>query len=152
MDVSLSEKVRAMALRKYVQPAKEAGKSELSIAVKDLLRDLDEIRFPGNYVPLVCNAIKTRGFQRENDLEITGIDGPQSKTSPTVVVHYRVGSEGQARKPQSIESKTHLPEDPAARAHRLTNKLRGLLKDEIAAYGGAEAFMRWVRGHDEDSE
>jgi hypothetical protein len=153
MDLSLSEKVRAVALRKYVQPAKEAGKSEFSIAVKDLLKDdLDKTMFPGNRVPLVCSAITTRGFQRENGLEIIAIDGPKSKTSPTVVVHYRIAAEGQAERLESTLPETPIAEDSEARAYRLTEKLRGLLKEEIAAYGGAEGFMRWVRGHDEEVE
>jgi hypothetical protein len=42
-------------------------------------------------------------------------------------------------------------EDPAARAFRLTEKLRGLLKEEFAAAGGGEAFLRWVRSEDEDA-
>jgi hypothetical protein len=28
--------------------------------------------------------------------------------------------------------------------------MRGLLKDELAEYGGGEAFLRWVRGYDEE--
>ena len=36
-------------------------------------------------------------------------------------------------------------ESPEERACRLTEKLRGLLKEELAEYGGAEAFVRWVR-------
>jgi hypothetical protein len=152
MDLSLSDKVRAVAKTKYVQPAKQAGKSELSIAVKDLLKDLDKTMFPGNRVPLVCNAIKTRGFQRENGLEITSIDGPRSKTSPTVVIHYRIGMEKQTARPKSVAPDHRSDEDAESRATRLTEKLRGLLKEEIAAYGGGDAFMRWVRGHDEDAE
>jgi len=35
-------------------------------------------------------------------------------------------------------------------AHRLTEKLHGLLKEEMAAYGGGEAFLRWVRSEDEE--
>jgi hypothetical protein len=41
-------------------------------------------------------------------------------------------------------------ETPAERAQRLISKLAGLLKDELAEYGGGEAFIRWVRGYDED--
>jgi hypothetical protein len=152
MDISLSDEVRALALRKYVQPAKRAGKTELSIAVKDLLKDLDKTMFHGNRVPLVCSAIRTRGFQRENGLEITSVDGPRSKTSPTVVVHYRIGAEGRAEGSELTTSEAPVAEDSEARAYRLTEKVRGLLKEEIAAYGGAEAFMRWVRGHDEEGE
>jgi hypothetical protein len=41
-------------------------------------------------------------------------------------------------------------ETPSERAFRLTEKLRGLLKEELAEYGGGEAFLRWVRGYDEE--
>jgi hypothetical protein len=33
----------------------------------------------------------------------------------------------------------------------LTEKLRGLLKEELAEYGGGEAFLRWIRSEDEDA-
>jgi hypothetical protein len=36
-------------------------------------------------------------------------------------------------------------EDASARAKRLTEALRGLLKDELRKHGGAEAFVRWLR-------
>jgi len=50
------------------------------------------------------------------------------------------------------ESSTPSEETPSARAFRLTERLRGLLKEEIAAYGGTEAFIRWVRGYSEDED
>ena len=40
-------------------------------------------------------------------------------------------------------------ETPAERAKRLTNELAGLLKDELAEYGGGEAFLRWMRSDDD---
>ena len=43
------------------------------------------------------------------------------------------------------------PEKAKARARRLTENLRGLLKQEIAARGGAEAFIQRVRSADEDA-
>jgi hypothetical protein len=54
-----------------------------------------------------------------------------------------VGSDEEAANP--------CAETPSERAHRLTEKMRGLLKEEIAEYGGGEAFLRWVRGYDEDA-
>jgi hypothetical protein len=75
--------------------------------------------------------------------------------SSNVVVRYRVanlgalpgGTEnlpgGRGNEPQA--------EDPSARAFRLTEKLRGLLKEELAEYGGGEAFLRWIRSEDEDA-
>ena len=104
---------------------------------------------PGKTQRISPNSGNERGFLRENGLEIVGVDGPRSKSSPTVVIHYRIGAGKQAARPESVEP-NHSAEDAESRATRLTNRLRGLLKEEIAAYGGADAFMRWVRGHDED--
>jgi hypothetical protein len=42
-------------------------------------------------------------------------------------------------------------EDPAARALRLSEGLRGILKEELHEYGGGEAFLRWIRSEDEDA-
>ena len=39
-------------------------------------------------------------------------------------------------------------ESPTAWAERLADRLRGLLKEELAAYGGGEDFLRWVRSED----
>jgi len=36
-------------------------------------------------------------------------------------------------------------EDASARAERLTEALRGLLKEELSEHGGAEAFVRLIR-------
>ena len=74
--------------------------------------------------------------------------------SPTVVVRYRV-----ARPAAEKSEVKKLPENargeaseetPEEWAHRLTGKLRGLLKEELAECGGGEAFLRWVRGYDEE--
>lgn len=42
-------------------------------------------------------------------------------------------------------------EDPAARALRVSEGLRGILKKELEEYGGGEAFLRWIRSEDEDA-
>lgn len=151
MKISLADKVRAMALEKYVQPAKKAGSTEFSIAVKNLQKDLEADDFPLNYTPLVCNSIKTKSFQRENHLEIIGIDGPKSQTGTRVVVHYRVVDEEGAGVTGAPVSKNRQNEAPKERAQRLTEGLRGLLRQELADKGGAEAFVRWVRSDDEDA-
>ena len=48
-----------------------------------------------------------------------------------------------------VQDQTMPSESPSERAYRVTEQLRGLLKDEIAEYGGTEGFMRWMR-HDEE--
>jgi hypothetical protein len=152
MDLRLADQVRAMALLKYVQPAKKARSTEFSIAVKDLLKDLETIDFPLNYTPLVCNSIKTKSFQQENHLEITRIEGPKSQTGTRVVVHYKVVGEGkEAGTEASGKGMQGKDEASGDRARRLTEGLRGLLKQELAAQGGAEAFVQWVRSDDENA-
>jgi len=150
-----SEQVRAVALERYVQPALRAGKTQFSVAVKDLMQDLATEGFPPGNTPQVCTALRKKTFLRENGLEIECVDGPPSKMSTTVVVRYRVARPGVQEK-----MREYLPEadgidasqeTPSARAYRLTEKLRGLLKEELAEYGGGEAFLRWVRGYDEDA-
>jgi hypothetical protein len=106
---------------------------------------------PGGHTPQICSALQTGKFLTENGLEIEAIEGPPSKMSPTVVVRYRVTaprSPGINRSSDMDAAQTL--ESPEERARRLGGKLRGLLKDELAEYGGGEAFIRWVRGYDEE--
>jgi len=153
MNQGSSEQVRAVAVERYIMPALHSGKTEFSIAVKDLMGDLVAQGFPPANTPQVCTALRKKEFLRENGLEIEAIDGPPSKMSTTVVVRYRVA------KPADLSNVIDTPgrtdattaeESPEARALRLTEKLRGLLKEELAEYGGGEAFLRWVRGYDEE--
>jgi hypothetical protein len=154
MNRGSSDQVRAIAKEKYVKPALDSGKTRFAVAVKDLWEDLVALGFPPANVPQVCTALRKKEFLRENGLEIEGIDGPPSKQSTTVVVRYRVsGIESRA---QSMErASENIPvvadsETPEQWALRVTDKIRGLLKNEIAEMGGAEAFIRWVRSNDED--
>jgi hypothetical protein len=151
----LSDQVRTVAQAKYVQPAIQSGKKHFCIRVKDLLVDLQTDGFPARNTPQVCTALQTSKFLRENGLEIEGVDGPPSKMSTTVVVRYRVASpvEPPARAENQLGGGGMRPqeEDPSDRAFRLTEKLRGLLKEELAEYGGGEAFLRWIRSEDEDA-
>jgi hypothetical protein len=156
MNSGLSDLVRTVAQERYVKPAKQAGKLQFSIRVRDLLNDLQTEGFPAGHTPQICSALQTSKFLRENGIQIEGTDGPPSKQSPTVVVHYRVASETvqhgvrndlpeNAREPVNEET-------PEEWAHRTTSKLQGLLKNEIAEMGGAQAYMRWVRSDDEEAQ
>src|ERR1700726_3027403 len=87
-------------------------------------------------------------FLMENGLEIEGVDGPPSKMSQTVVVRYRVEDAKANRARSGTGTTDERDDDPQARAKRLTDKLRGLLKEELAEYGGGEAFLRWIRSED----
>ena len=150
-----SDHVRSVALEKYIRPAKLEGKTHFSVAVKDLMKDLLPQGFPpGNY-PQICTAIRAGKFLREQGLAIEGIDGPPKGLSPTVVVRYRLipgDSPAQSQKSgQPIQrAGSDLVETPAVRAHRALESLRGMLKDELAEYGGGKAFIRWMRSEEDE--
>lgn len=157
MSRGLSDKVRRMASEKYVKPAILTGKVLFSIRVRDLLGDLQAEGFPAGHTPQICSALQTAKFLHENGLEIESVEGPPSKMSPTVVVRYRVADfkahMASSPSPSEDQDSTTHEETPEEWAHRVTEKIRGLLKEELAEYGGAEGFIRWVRGYDEeDSE
>lgn len=150
MNIGLSDRIRSLAQEKYVQPALRDGRSSFSIRVRDLLNDLRAEGFPAGHTPQVCNALQTTKFLRENGLKIENIEGPPSKMSPTVVVRYRTLSSDPVERHPSNVAREAVEESPEARALRLGGKLRGLLKEELKKYGGGEAFIRWVRGYDEE--
>jgi len=156
MNIGLSDRIRTVAREKYVNPAIQSGKKQFAIRVRDMLVDLTAEGFPARHTPQICSALQTAKFLRENGLEIEEVEGPPKKVSPTVVVRYRVAD-------RSVPDPTELQvagksqpemseETPEEWAHRVTGKIRGLLKEELADYGGGEAFLHWVRGYDEEDE
>jgi hypothetical protein len=163
MAAGSSDLVRSVTMERYVKPAIQSGKFHFSVAVRDVMRDLQASGFPpGNY-PQICTAIRTGKFLRENGLEIEQIEGPPSGSSPKVVVHYRVARPAVLRVGTSdaqpgidgFALSRGAPmisvESSEERAERLIAPLRGLLADVIADLGGVEGYMRWVRS-DSDEE
>jgi hypothetical protein len=147
----LSDQVRSVARDKYVETARRSGKAEFSIRVRDMLDALVPLGFPGGNTPQVCNALQSQKFTQDNRLAIVGVDGPPSKMSTTVVVKYRFladASGAQIRGGKGTDPDSSHEEDSKARAKRLTEALRGLLKEELREHGGAEAFVRWIRSDD----
>ena len=141
-----SDRVRGIVIEKYVKPALIAGNTTLAIRARDVLKDAEATEdFPRGRTPLICNVLQSNKLLNEAGLELDRVEGPPSRQSRTVVVHYRVSG---ARR-VAIESEP-VSESPAERAHRLTEKLRGLLKEELSEYGGAEGFIRWVRSDDDE--
>ena len=138
-----SQDVRALAKRQYIDPARRRGESTVAIEVRSVLNELEKAGSARHKTPVVCSALRGRKFQTENNVLLERLDGPPSGVSPTVVFHFRFSSPSGTGEPES------LPESPSERAHRLTGKLRGLLKEELSEYGGGEAFLRWVRSEED---
>lgn len=153
MNTGLSDKIREIARENYVIPAIRAGKNHLAIPVRDFYKE----GIPARNTPQICSSLQSAKFLRQNGLEIEEIEGPPKKVSPTVVFRYRVehvdDKKDRTAKP-AVESRPEpaREETPEEWAHRVTGKLRGLLKEELAEYGGAEGFIRWVRGYDEEEK
>lgn len=154
MSSGSSELVRGVAYDKYVKPAIQTGRMTFSISVKDLMQALRPIGFPSNNYPQICTSIQGKKFVEGNHLRVVRTDGPPSGQSSTVVVHYqRLPESSFSQKPESCRAplaSMDVQENASAKAERLINSLRGLLKDEIAEFGGAEGYIRWVRGYDEE--
>src|SRR5271167_4015586 len=102
MNYGLSDQVRQVAAQRYIEPAIREGRTKISVAVRDLMRDLEPFGFPARNWPQICTAIQAHKFLRSNGLEIEAVDGPPKKQSPTVIVHYRVIGSGTLDKESAI--------------------------------------------------
>jgi len=144
MAVDLSDRVRARARMDYVEPAEKRGRTRFSIPVRDLFDSLvTNDGFPRRNVPQVCDALRSQKFLRRYGLEIEKIEGPPSQTSTTVVFHYRFQSApAPIQEKASGKNVTHGDRKPSGSP---IDKIYGLMKEEFAAYGGGEAFLKWLR-------
>jgi hypothetical protein len=136
-----AEYIRQFAKENFVEPAKRRGEKQFSIAVKSVETGLRPQGLESGRTPLVCTSLSGNKFQRENGIVLDHWDGPPSGKSTTVVYHFRFAD-------SPTPSKTAY-ETMEQRASRLTEALRGLMKEEIQKHGGTEAFLRWIRS-DED--
>ena len=147
--MNLHNEIRRLA-EKRVAVATEQGLNAFSIAVKDLIRDAErEGISTARRTPAFCKAIQAKKeFCKKNSLDIVRVDGPPKGLSTTVVVHY------QRTYGTSLEGLRNGGSDqvekPAERAERLVNRLRGLMRDEIAAKGGTLEYVRWARSDQEE--
>jgi hypothetical protein len=142
MAFEQSDKVRALAERQYVAPARREGKKRFSIPVRDVWNSLVEREgFPRQNVPQVCNALRSRKFLKPLGLEIEKVEGPPSQTSTTVVFHYRF----HRAEPEVADGEAAPHRSAKDEARAAVASLRGLLRPELARYGGGEAFLRWLR-------
>ena len=136
-----SDRVRKVAEREYVQPARP-GRKHVRIPFGELKTKLVKMGFPQGNANQIASPLESEKFWRPLGLEMCTPKG-QSRSVDTIL-EFRFVDEVES-------SPLRISETPAERAFRLTEKLRGLMKDEIAAHGGAEGFIRWVRS-DEDEE
>jgi len=141
MKTGWSERVREVAEREYVAPARSRG-GYIRIRFGDLKEKMVQLGFPATNSNQIASPLESEKFWRPRQLEMCTPKG-QARTNDTIF-EFKF-------KDDSVLSNATTKESPAERAFRLTEKLRGLMKDEIAALGGTEGFMRWVRSDEEDA-
>ena len=123
---SSADSIREHAVEGYVVPARRRRDRTFSINVGEVHRALGL----NNLVPSVCSALVSRKFLMENHLRLLSKTGPPSGKSTTVTYTY-----------EFIDQKSPSPkEDPWTR-------LRGVLKDAFAEFGGGEAYLRTERAN-----
>jgi hypothetical protein len=146
MHGEMSNKIRVYAEREYVSPARRSGRRRFTIPVRDVLNTMVEREgLPRQNVPQVCQALRSpRKFLDPLGLEIEKVDGPEKQTSTTVVFHYRFRHEPGAEAPGATTETTKDRARVSGNESPLA-RLRGLLREELAAYGGGEAFLKWLR-------
>ncbi|MGH9512538.1 MAG: hypothetical protein ACRD2U_10430 [Terriglobales bacterium] len=130
VPASTTDIVREYAVDSFVRPARHRHQNTFSINVGVVHKNLKL----GNRVPLVCNALKSNKFLKQNHLRLVSSTGPESGLSTTVTYTYEfLGSPpSQGNHPSRQEA---------------WNRLRGALKDVFAELGGGENYLRNERAN-----
>ena len=126
MVSSLSDRVRDYARTHYIDPARRRGEQTVTVAADEVQKG---VRL-SNRAPLVCQALRSRKFLQENQLELSRWEGPPSGVSTTVRFIYRLH-----------ENRAGAVELPLAQLAGLW----GIGKEVFEELGGAEAFIRSER-------
>ena len=141
MRTGWSERVRDVADTEYVQPARPSGE-RVRIRFGDLRARLVKLGFPAGHFNQIATPLESAKFWRPRGLEMCTPKG-QSRNDDTIF-EFRFIEETEKVESEPIETSKE-------RALRAADELRGMLKKEIAAHGGPERFLRWVRS-DEDED
>lgn len=126
-----TEKVRKTAFERYIEPARRRQEGTVTIHSGEFNKYLINTNLlPPNRFPIVCNALRSSKFLRENYLKLQKIDGPPSGRSSTVTFVYK------------LEPLPHGSGTPLKHADDEFLGLRGILKSTYQQLGGVEAFHR----------
>jgi hypothetical protein len=129
-----TDKVRKTAAEHYIAPARKRRERTISIHSGEFNKLLVKNRvLPPNRFPIICNALKSTKFLKENHLTLEGIDGPPSGKSSTVTFIYKI---------EPLPPGSHTLPSPSANPADSFLGLRGIMKSAYQKLGGAEAFHR----------
>jgi hypothetical protein len=169
METGLSERVRELAIREYVEPARKNG-GKIAIRIGEIQNKLLKEGFPSNHMRQIYTSLESKRLfleplgliletpsgqpVRVGTVLRFAISDHRSSAAKRSGVHGRPLAPGGTHSSDQRESLVNgdgAEETSEEWARRVTDKLAGLLKEEIASFGGVDAFMKWVRSdHDEE--
>jgi hypothetical protein len=130
-----TEKVRRTAAEQYISPARRRSETTVRIHSGTFGKFLVQNNIlPPNRFPIICNALRSGKFLKENNLAIEEIHGPPSGRSSTVTFVYRL-------EPVPSTGPNCSSVSPTTGPNSFLN-LRGILKGTYKQLGGAEDFHR----------
>jgi len=127
---SHSQRVRQHVVDEYLLPARRRGNQTVSVKVGTVQKAVHLT----NRVSLVCTALESQKFIKENRLRLVSKTGPPSGQSTTVTYTY-----------EFID--TPKGGDKGSDRQDAWNRLRGALKDVFAELGGGENYLRNERAN-----
>jgi hypothetical protein len=133
MQSGLSEKVRKVAIKEYVEPARRKGMNVV-IPVGEIQQKLRQEGFPSGHIRQICTSLETKLFSEPLGLKLDSPVGQPERVTTVYRFHF---TDNKLSRPVPSES-----EDPLL---GLTGVLRGAVRE------GAKAFLDELR-RDRDTE
>lgn len=123
--MTYSDRVIQYVRESYLEPASKSGSKVVRVRAGDVHKALHW----NNRVPSVCQALASKRFLEENDLELVEKHGPPSGLSTTTVYTYRLNTAG----------------NPREKKQSLLLSLRGAGKKAFSRLGGGAEFLKEER-------
>lgn len=127
MHSGLSEKVRQLALKEYVEPARRTGESVV-IPVGEIQQKLRREGFPSGHIRQICTSLESKLFSERLGLRLDSPAGQPERVTTVFRFHF---TDKLISRPAASKI-----EDPLL-------GLAGVLKGAIRE--GAEAFLHEIR-------
>ncbi len=122
-----TQKIREYARATIVEPARRQHLSTIRIIAGEVHKALGL----QSRVPQVCNALGSRKFLQENNLELISREGPPSGQGNRVTFTYRLNDQPGETGEVTLES--------------AFERVRGIAKEVFQSLGGGEAYLRKER-------
>jgi hypothetical protein len=127
MNTGLSEKVRQLALKEYVEPARRKG-ANVVIPVGEIQQKLRQEGFPSGHIRQICTSLESKLFSDRLGLKMDNPAGQPERV--TTVLRFRFID--RTGTPVAVSE----TEDPLL---ELVGALRGAIRE------GAKAFLQDLR-------